>query len=254
MNAPADSDIARRGFLKLAGVTVALPLQPPTTLATLAGVSVTTAVASAPVAVAASAEAASSTSPGYQHFSVEEAAFVEALVDTMCPADQLTPSGSACGLATYIDRQLSGAYGNGGRSYTAGPWQSGKPEQGYQLSLDPKTFFSVGVVAAQAACQAAMGKRFEELASPERDVFLRSLSEGKATNDRVPLASWFNELLYPLFEQACFADPIYGGNRDKVFWTMIGYPGLPAFNTLNVTQFRGKPIPAATPQSIQDFS
>jgi hypothetical protein len=37
------------------------------------------------------------------------------------------------------------------------------------------------------------------------------------TDERVQLASWFNELVYPLFEQACFADPIYGGNVGKVF-------------------------------------
>jgi hypothetical protein len=166
-----------------------------------------------------------------------------------------TVAGTACGLATYIDRQLAGSFGSGARTYMDGPWQPGKPQQGYQLSLDPKSFFSAGAVAPQAACQVAMGKKFQDLSPPERDSFLLSLSEGEIGSARVPLAQWFNELLYPLFEQACFADPIYGGNRDKVFWKMAGYPGLPAFNTLNVMEFRGRPFPAAKqPQSIQDFS
>src|ERR1700744_3223268 len=43
----------------------------------------------------------------------EEASFTEALVDTLCPADHLTPSGTACGLALFFDRQLAGAYGQG---------------------------------------------------------------------------------------------------------------------------------------------
>jgi gluconate 2-dehydrogenase gamma chain len=250
MNSPADSDIARRGFLRtLAGATVALPLQPPTAATVLAGASV------AATSISASAQAANPPPDGYQYFGIEEAAFMEAVVDTMCPADQLTPSGTACGLATYIDRQLAGSFGNGARTYMDGPWQPGKPQQGYQLSLDPKSFFSAGVVAAQAACQAAMGKKFQDLSPPERDSFLLSLGEGKIDGDRVPLAQWFNELVYPLFEQACFADPIYGGNRDKVFWKMVGYPGLPAFNTLNVKEFRGRPFPGARqPQSIQDFN
>ena len=75
------------------------------------------------------------------------------------------------------------------------------------------------------------------------------------TDPRVPLAEWFNDLVYALFNQACFADPIYGGNRDKVFWKMIGYPGLPAVNGLNMAKYRGVPFPGAkTPKSIEDFS
>lgn len=253
MTNPADSDIARRGFLKtLASAAATLPLPPPNAAAAIAGASAATvAITSATV----SAQTAVNPADGYQYFSIEEAALVEAVVDTMCPADQLTPSGTACGLATYIDRQLSGSFGNGGRTYMAGPWQTGKPQQGYQLSLDPKSFFSAGAVAAQASCQTTTGKKFQELSPTDRDAFLHSLSDGKIKSERVPLAQWFNDLLYPLFEQACFADPIYGGNRDKVFWRMVGYPGLPAFNTLNVKEFRGKPFPdAKQPKSIQDFS
>jgi gluconate 2-dehydrogenase gamma chain len=192
---------------------------------------------------------------GYQFFSGEEAAFVEAAVTTMCPADDLTPDGVACGLATYMDRQLAGGFGTGERMYMQGPWQAGKAEQGLQLPLDPAGFFRAGFAAVQAACQAANGKAFELLAPAQRDAFLTALAAGKITDPHVPLAPWFNELFYTLFEQACFADPIYGGNRDKVFWRMVGYPGLPAFHTVDVSSFRGKPFPGALqPKSIQDFS
>ena len=75
------------------------------------------------------------------------------------------------------------------------------------------------------------------------------------TDERVQLASWFNELVYPLFEQACFADPIYGGNVGKVFWKAIGYPGLPAVHSQDMIDFRGKQFPgAADPKSIADFA
>lgn len=192
---------------------------------------------------------------GYQFFSTDEAAFVESVVITLCPADDLTPDGVACGLATFMDRQLAGGFGNGERLYMQGPWGVGKPEQGYQLPFDPGGFFRAGLMAAQAACRNANGKKLEELAPATRDAFLTALSEGKVTGDRVPLAQWFNELVYPLFEQACFADPVYGGNRGKVFWRMVGYPGLPGFHATDVSDFRGKPFPAAQqPQSIQDFS
>ena len=75
------------------------------------------------------------------------------------------------------------------------------------------------------------------------------------TDYRLPLASWFNDIIYPLFVEACFADPMYGGNRGAVFWKMIGYPGLPATHTIDMVRYRGKPYPGAqNPKSIGDFS
>ncbi len=207
-------ETCRRQFLKTLAVTsAAIPLR-----SALTAVPPAAAVAVTTGSSAASAQQAGAPPDGYQYFGIEEAAFVEAMVDTMCPADDLTPAGTACGLATYFDRQLAGGFGNGERLYMDGPWQAGKPQQGYQLPFDPRSFFSAGVVAAQAACQHANGKRFEALAAADRDSFLRALGEGRVTDERVPLAQWFNEFVVPLFEQACFADPIYGGNRGKVFW------------------------------------
>ncbi|MSU64824.1 MAG: gluconate 2-dehydrogenase subunit 3 family protein [Opitutus sp.] len=192
--------------------------------------------------------------PGYQLLGANEAAFVETMVDVMCPADGLTPRGTDCGLAIFIDRQLAGAFGKGDRLYLRGPWRPGLPEHGYQLPLTPEQFFRAGVAAANQACQRQHGRRFDQLAAAEADAFLRAIAEGKLTDARVPLAEWFNELVYPLFVQACFADPIYGGNRDKVFWKMVGYPGLPAVHGLNFVKYRGKPFPGASDsKSIEDF-
>jgi gluconate 2-dehydrogenase gamma chain len=231
-------------------------------IATVAG---TAQLASAAVATAATASAvgaahaeppATTTPPaGYQSLSLDEAAFVEALVNVMCPADHLTPNGVDCGLAVFMDRQLAGGFGQGERLYTHGPWKKGKPQFGYQLPLTPEQFFKVGVAAANAACRKQSGKSFDALAPAEADAFLAQLASGKVTDERVPLASWFNELVYPLFEQACYADPIYGGNNGKVFWRMIGYPGLPATHQRDIVASRGKPYPGANdPKSIADFS
>jgi gluconate 2-dehydrogenase gamma chain len=69
------------------------------------------------------------------------------------------------------------------------------------------------------------------------------------------LSAWFNGLFYPLFTQGAFADPIYGGNRGKAAWKMIGYPGLPAVYNRDIVTFRGKRHPKSdTPKSIQDLS
>ena len=76
-----------------------------------------------------------------------EAAFIVAAVDTLIPADELSPSGSDCGVAIFIDRQLGSAWGGGAKMYRSGPFHKGKPEQGYQLALTPREFFATGIAA-----------------------------------------------------------------------------------------------------------
>jgi len=236
---------ARRGFLRqVASAGGALKL----------GAGSAAAVALTP-AVAQTAGPALSSVPGYICFSPDEAAFVEAMVNIMCPADEFTPNGVDCGLANFIDRQLAGDFGRGARRYMRGPWQQGKPQLGYQLPLTPEQYFKAGVEAANSECNRRHGKTFDRLAAGEAHAYLSDLASGKVTDPRIPIGSWFNELMYPLFVQACFADPIYGGNRDKVFWKMVGYPGLPATNMVNMLQYRGKPFPGARdPKSIADFN
>src|SRR5258706_15583374 len=218
-------------------------------------------IASVGVVAAAASSAKAGDSPlaapftGYQFFGPDEATFVEALVNVMCPADELTPNGVDCGLATFIDRQLAGAFGAGQGRYMRGPWKKGKPQLGFQLPLTPRQFFNAGIAAARDACAKRYSKSFDLLAPAGANTFLTELAGGRVSVPQVPLALWFIELVYPLFAQACFADPLYGGNNDKVFWKMIGYPGLPATHTLDMVQYRGKQYPgAAAPKSIVDFS
>ena len=237
---------ARRDVLKhIAAAAGTAPLAP-------ALIATATPAAAQPAAPAPAAPAPES---GYQSLGPEEAAFVETLVNVMCPADRLTPNGVDCGLAVFIDRQLAGGFGQGERLYMQGPWRKGKPQLGYQLPLTPEEFFKAGIAAANAACRARYAKPFFALAPGDADAFLKEIAAGKVTDARVPLGLWFGELVYPLFTQACFADPIYGGNRDKVFWRMVGYPGLPATHRNDMVDFRGKPFPGAKdPKSIVDFS
>jgi gluconate 2-dehydrogenase gamma chain len=228
--------------------------------AQLAPAAVATAATAAAIGAAQAEPAIAPTSvpaplAGYQSLSLDEAAFVEALVNIMCPADHLTPNGVDCGLAVFMDRQLAGGFGQGERLYMHGPWKKGKPQFGYQLPLTPEQFFKVGLAAANAACRKQLGKSFDALAPAQAEAFLTQLAGGKVVDERVPLGAWFNELVYPLFEQACYADPIYGGNNGKVFWRMIGYPGLPATHQRDIVTYRGKPYPGANdPKSIADFS
>jgi gluconate 2-dehydrogenase gamma chain len=249
MSDKPDQTQARRGFLKkaVAGGSV-IPFAPTWALG---------ATATVGIAAVASEAGASTAVPmvGYVSLSQDEAAFVETLVTVMCPADEFTPNGVDCGLATYIDRQLAGDFGRGAKRYARGPWIQGRPQQGYQLPLTPEQYFKAGLAAANEACVAKHGKPFDQVTPAQASAFLDDLGASKVAGATPPLGPWFNELVYPLFAQACFADPIYGGNVGKVFWKMVGYPGLPATHTVDMVQFRGKPYPGSKdPKSIADFS
>jgi gluconate 2-dehydrogenase gamma chain len=241
----------RRHFLKgIASASTALPFTQGLA-AGVAGVAAGTAVAQ----TATDATPKAAPVLGYTCFSQDEAAFVETIVNIMCPADEFTPNGVDCGLATYIDRQLAGDFGRGLKRYTRGPWLAGKPQQGYQLPLTPEQYFKAGVAAANGACIRKYGHPIDQVKPDEARAFLNDLGAGKVEDAGLALGAWFNDLVYPLFNEACFADPIYGGNYDKVFWKMIGYPGLPATHTVDMAAYRGKPFPgSANPKSIIDFS
>jgi gluconate 2-dehydrogenase gamma chain len=191
----------------------------------------------------------------YLSLGPQEAACVEALVNVMCPADALTKGGVDCGLHLYIDRQLAGAWGRGDQLYRQGPWHPGKPQHGYQSPLTPEQHFKAGIAVLRRVAQQRSGKAIEQMEPAALDALLQDVAAGRLDDERFALGAWFNDVFYPLFAQACFADPMYGGNRGKAFWRTVGYPGLPAFHGRNVVQYRGRPFPGATdPKSIEDFS
>jgi gluconate 2-dehydrogenase gamma chain len=245
----ADDTIPRRSFLKGAGAASAAVATALTTPAEPAQAQTPgAAVAAAPAAPAAPAAA----SEAYLTLTATEAAFLSAAYDTLIPADRLSPSGTDCGLVTYMDRQLAGAWGNGARFYRGGPFLQGKPEHGYQLPLTPREFFTAGIRAANAWSRKTYGKDFDRLGAADRDAALKAMEQGKADFPDFNAKPFF-EALYQSAMEGFFADPIYGGNRNKASWRMVGYPGLPASYGAKAEIYRGKKL-NIEPQSIADFS
>src|SRR5438034_571030 len=199
------------------------------------------------------APAPASTSAGYSYLNLEEQAFVEALVDHMVPADELSPKGTDIGINIYIDRALAGGWGKGERLYMQGPWKRGTPSQGYQLPLTPAQLFRAGIDATNAHCGKTYGKSFDRLEEPQREAVLVGLSSGKVSFDDGLPARVFWTALYQTVVEGMYSDPIYGGNRNKAGWRMIGFPGAIAVHRENVEKFRDKPFPAQ-PVSIADMS
>jgi gluconate 2-dehydrogenase gamma chain len=235
----ADSPIERRQFLVGAGTTMA---------AGLAADRPTTAEAQDKPPVAALNPVSEATLV----LTPTEADFIAAAADAIIPADELSPSGSDCGSVTFIDRQLASAWGGGAKMYRSGPFVKGKPEQGYQLSLTPAEFFTVGIAAANDWSRRTYGHDFDRLAPDKRVEALKAMESGKAEFVNFSSRAFFARLLTMTME-GFFGDPIYGGNRNKVSWKMLGFPGLPATYANLIDEYRNKRY-VAEPQAIADFS
>jgi gluconate 2-dehydrogenase gamma chain len=197
--------------------------------------------------------AAEPAAAGYMFLNFAEAAFVEALVDHMVPADELSPKGTDIGINIYIDRALAGSWGKGERLYMQGPWKLGVPSQGYQLPLTPAQLYRAGIEAANDHCRKTYGKAFDLLTEQQREEVLVALSSGKLTFANGLPARVFWATLYQTVMEGMFSDPIYGGNRDKAGWRMIGFPGAIAVNRENIHKFRDLKFPAE-PLGIADIS
>jgi len=210
------------------------------------------APAQAETAAAAPQPAATTEAETYLVLTASEVAFMSAMADTIIPADELSPSGTDCGVVTYVDRQLAGAYGAGAKMYRAGPFRRGKPEQGYQLALTPLEYFAAGIAAANAWSRKTYGKDFDRLAPADRAVALKQMEKGEAKFENFAATAFFNRVLSIVME-GFFADPMYGGNRNKVSWQMLGFPGLPALYREKVDAYYNKRY-VAPPRSIADFS
>ena len=81
---------------------------------------------------------------------------------------------------------------------------------------------------------------------------LAGLEAGKIALQAVAGPQFFGILLSNTIE-GFFADPIYGGNRDKAAWKMVGYPGLPATYREEFKKYLGKKYDKP-PRSIADFA
>jgi len=238
----ADNDVPRRKFLKGAGAAGTLAAT------ALAGGLARAAEMPAP----APATAAPPANEPLLTLTADEAAFFSAAYDTIIPADRLSPSGTDCGCVTYIDRQLAGAWGNGGKFYRNGPFLPAKPEHGYQLPLTPREYFAAGIKAANVWSAKTYGKSFDRLSAADRAAAVSAMETGAAAFEDFDARQFFEALLQSAME-GFFADPMYGGNRNKVSWRMVGYPGLPATWGSKAEALRGKKV-TIEPQSIADFS
>jgi gluconate 2-dehydrogenase gamma chain len=207
-------DLSRRAVIKATGA-VSVSILP-------AGLASNQTTAQEPHRVPATAGAGGRQATTYLFFNPEEAAFIEAAVARLIPADDKSPGAIEAGVPNYIDKQLNGAWGAGERLYRSGPWQAGTPSQGYQLPFTPAELYRTALGAINS--QLKTKTPFAKMPAAEQDAYLHGLESGGKNLGGVP-SNVFFATLWECTVEGFLSDPVYGGNRDMVAWRMIGFPG-----------------------------
>lgn len=243
MSAPDKNGVGRRHFLKSVGVAGAA-----SAIAPLAGGHAEAQGAAPP----AHDMAAQQAGHAYRFLNDIEAKFIEAAVDTVIPSDAVGPGALEVGVAIFIDNQLAGAYGQGARLYLEGPFAEGAPTQGYQLPLTPAELYRLAIADVNLHCARSYKKRFDQLGAEQRKAVLEGVESRKIALDTVPGATFFGMFLGNVME-GYFGDPMYGGNKNKAVWKMIGFPGATGMYADLIADYRNKPY-TVDPKGIEDLS
>ncbi len=177
-------------------------------------------------------------------FDRHQRATVEAAMARIIPTDDL-PGAREAGTVEFLDRYLSGIDyiyakpdGSGfeplsGRSAAA--WKR-RVELAQQKYVD-------GVAELDHRARALAGEDFVGLTETQQDHVLTKLEQGAETEPELakPEVPYgiepalqqtnaesdldFFSLLVTHTRQGFLSDPIYGGNRDRIGWQVIGFPG-----------------------------
>jgi gluconate 2-dehydrogenase alpha chain len=135
------------------------------------------------------------------NFSHHEARTATAIFERLFPEDDL-PGAAEIGVVDYVDQALSGAY------------------------RDLREIYRGGLAALDRCALDAHGCVFADLAPNQQDALIATLERGELPNFRTPRQQDFFALLRAHIQEGLFADPLYGGNRDKEGWRVLGHPGI----------------------------
>lgn len=131
-----------------------------------------------------------------------EAKLALALFERMFPADTETPGATEIGVVQYVDQALAGAY-----RHCAEPYH-------------------LGLAALDRCAQERYRNHFAACTSTEQDALIAAMEVGSLPDWHTPPQQRFFAMLREHLQEGLFADPIYGGNRDKSGWATLGHPGV----------------------------
>jgi gluconate 2-dehydrogenase alpha chain len=142
------------------------------------------------------------TPPERVTFSPQVAATLDAVFERMFPADDDGPGAAEVGVTDYVDKALSGAYAH------------------------LQTAYRMGLAALDREMQARSSKSFRAASPEQQDRVIEALEKNKLVSCPDFSANEFFNLLRAHLQEGLFADPVYGGNKEKSGWKLIKHPGV----------------------------
>jgi gluconate 2-dehydrogenase gamma chain len=172
-------------------------------------------------------------------FDPHQRATIEAAMARIIPSDD-TPGAREAGCIDFLERYLSGlgyifAKPDGSGFETL----RGRSAQAWERRLTiMREKYLAGVADLDSRAARAGVTNFIALSPEQQDDILRDLEKGdggpetRLLSDQPALQQTatevdlnFLQLLVAHTRQGFYADPIYGGNRDRAGWKTIGFPG-----------------------------
>lgn len=166
---------------------------------------------------------------------------VDAISGRIIPTDQ-DPGAREARVVVFIDRYLSGIDYIFASADGSGFLQmDGKYANAWRARVsDMQITYREGIAALDRLAEDRHGQRFIDLEDSQKDEVLETLSglpkPGPVTLGTTEPASTFTQFTNDdglgFFDAIClhvkqgfYADPVYGGNKDRAAWHMIGFVG-----------------------------
>ncbi len=176
---------------------------------------------------------------------------IEAAMARIIPTDH-QPGASEAGTIDFLDRYLSGidyVYAKPDGSGFAR--LEGKRAEAWRRRIEIiRRKYLEGIEELNQRGRAEFGDDFADLAPDQQDIILSMMEQPDRDDERAreeeqsvagfappepalqQIAAEIDLDFFPLLvlhtRQGFLADPIYGGNRDRVGWDVIGFPGPPS--------------------------
>ncbi len=190
-------------------------------------------------------------------FDAHQRATVEAAMARIIPTDH-EPGAREAGAIDFLERYLSGIEFVYARPDGSGFEKLlGKRAEAWSRRIDilRKTYVE-GIADLDALCRKQFGGDFRALDERQQDEALialerkgaQSASAAGAPGEGPALQQTLSEteleflpLLVMHTRQGFYADPVYGGNKDRVGWSVIGFPGPASLMEVFTGQYSALP-------------
>jgi len=140
--------------------------------------------------------AVGATTTHHRSFTDEEYQSMAAACERIVPRDE-DPGALDAGVPEYVDRML----------------------QSPELSQQRDQFVAGLNALDRRAGRAHGGKRFHQLSTADQDALLQDFKDSPSTSGEAR----FYELLVVFTLEGLLGDPSYGGNKDRMGWTLVGF-------------------------------